>query len=375
MAGNDAGGYSLPPDLSSILATLAQYAPQQTSTPPPAAPSQPQQADEDDSYSPPPAGIPFAAQQQHNHQPSSFPTATTNLPPSISRDPRLLNRSRVNTPDQTSLSAHPEPYDGCRSSVGGAQQQQEAEKIQQRQFQHDRYQRTHDPRPQPSQRTESNGCGTRSSTAQQQPPAPPQSSSIIDPATITVWSEGLRCVNKIGMQNPNFAAAIRRMITNQQKHEMMWYSGRQELKQIQARRATGASAIQSILGSLSGISSKPTSSTAEPISQEEKQAELSAFDLKVYRAQSAMHDSMLSELKALGVPFFGTYADRILSDDDGNDNDEYNEKVDEGVMGNDKKEWRRETKGQPRHSPRITTRELLGLRKRIIAYLEDMYRE
>lgn len=38
----------------------------------------------------------------------------------------------------------------------------------------------------------------------QQPIAP-----IVDPATITEWSVGLRCVTKVAFQNPNFANAIR----------------------------------------------------------------------------------------------------------------------------------------------------------------------
>lgn len=37
-------------------------------------------------------------------------------------------------------------------------------------------------------------------------PTPP----LIDPATITEWSQGLRCVSKIAAQNPNFKVAIRK---------------------------------------------------------------------------------------------------------------------------------------------------------------------
>ena len=34
---------------------------------------------------------------------------------------------------------------------------------------------------------------------------------VIDPATITEWTAGLRCVNKIAVQNRDFAAAIKRV--------------------------------------------------------------------------------------------------------------------------------------------------------------------
>jgi hypothetical protein len=33
---------------------------------------------------------------------------------------------------------------------------------------------------------------------------------LIDPATITEWSHGLRCVHKIATQNPYFKMAIRK---------------------------------------------------------------------------------------------------------------------------------------------------------------------
>lgn len=47
------------------------------------------------------------------------------------------------------------------------------------------------------------------------PPTPtPQdrsSTPLVDPSTITEWKQGLRCVSKIAAQNPDFAAAIRKV--------------------------------------------------------------------------------------------------------------------------------------------------------------------
>jgi hypothetical protein len=40
------------------------------------------------------------------------------------------------------------------------------------------------------------------------------STPLIDPATITEWKQGLRCVSKIAQQNPEFAAAVRKVLTN-----------------------------------------------------------------------------------------------------------------------------------------------------------------
>jgi hypothetical protein len=41
----------------------------------------------------------------------------------------------------------------------------------------------------------------------------PQQPSVIDPATITVWQDALRCVTKIAAQNKMFEATIRRVRT------------------------------------------------------------------------------------------------------------------------------------------------------------------
>lgn len=73
-----------------------------------------------------------------------------------------------------------------------------------------------------------------------------------------------------------------------------------------------------------------------------------------------MHEAMSAELKGLGVPFFGTDADRILPDDDDNVGDDQ-----DGGRGSE----------QPKWSPRVTRKELLALQRRIVGYLEDMYKE
>jgi hypothetical protein len=41
--------------------------------------------------------------------------------------------------------------------------------------------------------------------------AAPSPRPVIDPASITTWQEGLRCVTKIAAQNAQFAASIKRV--------------------------------------------------------------------------------------------------------------------------------------------------------------------
>jgi hypothetical protein len=139
----------VPPDLASILATLAQFAPQQ----------------QQDQQQPPP------------------PTTTT---PTIT-DPRLQRRQQTQ-PNQPS----PQPYNQIPQSI----QQNNVQTSTPYNPQATVFQPVvpqQRPIPQPS----------RTSTPQQ------QEHTIIDPATITEWSAGLRCVTKIAAQNPLFAEKIR----------------------------------------------------------------------------------------------------------------------------------------------------------------------
>ena len=43
------------------------------------------------------------------------------------------------------------------------------------------------------------------------PPTSRSHTPIVDPATITEWAQGLRCVTKVSAQNPNFGAKIRQV--------------------------------------------------------------------------------------------------------------------------------------------------------------------
>lgn len=100
---------------------------------------------------------------------------------------------------------------------------------------------------------------------------------------------------------------------------------------------------------------------------EEKAAELAAYDQKLYKAQCDMNESMSQVLKHLGVPFFGTHAALILPDS--------KEKVmsQAGKDGGEDKEV--DAQGdRPKWSPRVTAKELMELKRRMVEYLEDMYK-
>lgn len=142
------------------------------------------------------------------------------------------------------------------------------------------------------------------------------------------------------------------MIKEQRAHEMRWYTERQNLKQTQANRASSAAKAQSILKSLNkSLHGSPLDQTAV-----DPESELAAFDCKIYTAQEDMEAAMSAELKALGVPFFGTDQKLIISD----------EKDLSEVQVPD---------NHPKWSPLVTESQLLTLRRRMVQHLEDLYRE
>ncbi|KAF2834771.1 hypothetical protein M501DRAFT_963871, partial [Patellaria atrata CBS 101060] len=176
-------------------------------------------------------------------------------------------------------------------------------------------------------------------------PAPAPTPPPIDPATITEWSQGLRCISKIAVQNPKLKDILRKMMADQEKHEQMWWQGRVALLEKQAARVEGSQQLNSVLKSIGALSIDMD----DPNNEESRKRELEAYDTRVYNASSDMYKTMCAELKGLGVPFFGTKSDLILNPQD------------------------LETDHQ-RPKFKVTEAELLSLQRRMLEYLEDMYK-
>lgn len=142
-------------------------------------------------------------------------------------------------------------------------------------------------------------------------------------------------------------------MSDQRKHELEWFSSRQALKQSQAARVAEAAKARQILSDLG--SGAMYAGVESQQSEEQKLAELGAFDAKLYRAQMDMNEAMTVELKALGVPFFGTSAELVV---DGNESDA------DGNRGE-----------RPKWARRVGRRELFELQGKMVAHLEDLYGE
>ncbi|KAL0264164.1 hypothetical protein SLS55_000110 [Diplodia seriata] len=157
-----------------------------------------------------------------------------------------------------------------------------------------------------------------STTPPSSTPTPiPQASAPapIDPATIIEWAPGLRCISKISARNPNLKPVVQKMIAEQHEHELIWWGGRQAL-----------------------------------VAQRANVEQLKAYDRKVHKAQTEMFNAMSGQLKSLGVPFFGVKPELITKGDEGSG---------------------------PASGPKtkVTEIELQKLQRKMIEYLEDMYKD
>jgi hypothetical protein len=86
---------------------------------------------------------------------------------------------------------------------------------------------------------------------------------------------------------------------------------------------------------------------------EQDKAELDRFDLKVYKASQQMATAHNAELKRLGVPFFGVSPKHVVAN-----------ALQQAVAARD-----------PLSQAMITEGELVELQKKMVQYLEDLYKD
>ncbi|RFU27589.1 hypothetical protein B7463_g8764, partial [Scytalidium lignicola] len=176
----------------------------------------------------------------------------------------------------------------------------------------------------------------------------PTTATVVDPATITEWSTGLRCVMKTVSKNETILQEIKKMIKVQHEHEEQWWKSREALIERQKQRKEGQKKLDEVLKAVGGTPAQGVSST-DP---EELAKELKTFDMKVWKAQTQMVEEMSSRLKAMGIPFFGTKPELIKKKDK------------DGVQAN------KDVLGEK--SGMIDETQLLELQRKVLAILEDL---
>ncbi|KAF2872120.1 hypothetical protein BDV95DRAFT_36535 [Massariosphaeria phaeospora] len=173
---------------------------------------------------------------------------------------------------------------------------------------------------------------------------------MINPTTITEWKQGLRCVSKLAAVNQNFVATVQKMIKDHERNVKDWDVGRKRLIEEQTAKRENEETHRAALsfpGFLQG--------TAPLRTPEREKEELDQYDQKVYRASKQMADSQSSQLKSLGVPFFGVRPDLMLPE------------------GSEPASTGGTESGKLASLKKITKEELLELQRKMLNHLMELY--
>jgi len=146
---------------------------------------------------------------------------------------------------------------------------------------------------------------------------------------------------------------IRKLIQVQHEHEKQWWEGRKALVERQSARAEGQKKLDDVLRSVGGM--VPPSNLGQ--TPEDHAAELKRYDMKVYRASTEMAKAMSTELKTLGVPFFGMNPELVMR------------------QSNDPAEGDYDTNDGGGGARKLKEGELMTLQRRMLELLEDMCKE
>ncbi|EHY52979.1 hypothetical protein HRR83_006187 [Exophiala dermatitidis] len=131
--------------------------------------------------------------------------------------------------------------------------------------------------------------------------------TVPDASTITTWPAALKHVTRHLVPNEQAARRIKHLITEQHKHERQWWAGREAIVARQQGRSGTSQQVAELLKSLGG-----KEVPAAPSDPAANQAELVAYDKKVYAQLKAMAADFDRQLRAIGVPFFAIKHDLVI---------------------------------------------------------------
>lgn len=174
------------------------------------------------------------------------------------------------------------------------------------------------------------------------------STPLIDPSTITEWKQGLRCVSKLAIQNPDFIGAVRKLMKDQEQNVRSWEGGRARLIEDHKFKRENEQTHRAAL-SLPGL----LAGTALLRTPEREKEELDEYDAKVYRASKAMVESQTLSLQKLGVPFFGTKPYLVVQ--------------------SSKETQEADTSQSAQAEGKITNEQLLQLQRKLLNHLVELY--
>ncbi|OAL39398.1 hypothetical protein AYO20_01268 [Fonsecaea nubica] len=142
--------------------------------------------------------------------------------------------------------------------------------------------------------------------------------NVPDASTIVTWPAALKHVSRHLVHNEQVANRIKHLINEQHKHERQWWAGREAIVARQQGRSGTSQQVSAILKSLGAKDVAATSSRGAAPSEAQKkadQAELDAYDRKVYAGLLAMTADFDRQLRSLGVPFYAIKHDLVILED------------------------------------------------------------
>lgn len=138
-------------------------------------------------------------------------------------------------------------------------------------------------------------------------PSKPSTPTVPDASTITTWPAALKHVTRHLVTNEQAAARIKHLISEQHKHERQWWAGREAILARQQGRSGASQEVSALLKSLGG-----KEVALPPSDPKVNQAELDAYDKKVYAGLVAMAADFDRQLRNLGVPFYAIKHDLVV---------------------------------------------------------------
>ncbi|MCJ1310791.1 hypothetical protein MMC25_004458 [Agyrium rufum] len=174
----------------------------------------------------------------------------------------------------------------------------------------------------------------------------------IDPTTIVTWPVALRHVSRLMAKNDVVLERVRKLIDTQHQHERQWWDGRENLIKKQKDRVEERKKLDDVLRAVGGMISTSASIPTEA----DEANELLLYDKKVHRACSEMHRATEAELKALGIPFFGTSRSCLVPSSEQDENLPDTAELSSG-------------------KPRVSDTKLSELQRRMVKYLEELCEE
>lgn len=175
-------------------------------------------------------------------------------------------------------------------------------------------------------------------------PSKPSTPTVPDASGITTWPAALKHVTRHIVPNEQVAGRIKHIISEQHKHERQWWASREAIVARQQGRSGTTQQVSALLKALGG-----KEVPAPPSDPKTNQAELDAFDKKVYAGLMSMASDFDRQLRTMGVPFYAIKHDLVVL--------EHGPENAGGAKG------------------RLDKGELRELQKRMLQTLEDLFAE